>query len=308
MIIENRKIIVPKIKKKFNLNDFIPKIFINGIFSIAAICCVIPVLTVAAIAFSKEELISSNGFSIIPQGFTLEAFNMIFNNPKQIITGYMVSITVTVVGATLGLLISAMIAYPLSRSDFKFKGIISFVVFFTMLFNGGLVPFYILMVNYLKVKNSILALILPLIINPFFILILRTFMKSIPLSLVESAKIDGASELRIFASIIIPLAKSGLATVGLFLAFGYWNDWFNALLFIDNNNLVPLQLMLYRMVSNIDFLISNMTNLPPGLDISRMPKITARMAMCVLAAGPMLIVFPFFQKYFVKGLTIGAIK
>ncbi|MGQ9631006.1 MAG: carbohydrate ABC transporter permease [bacterium] len=177
-----------------------------------------------------------------------------------------------------------------------------------MLFNGGLVPWYILIVRYLHLKDTLWVLIVPYLVVPWFVLLLRTFFQQIPISLIESAKIDGASEFRIFFSIIVPLSKPALATIGLFICLRYWNDWWLSLLYIEKENLVPLQYMLYRMMANIQFLTSQLTTTAVDIDVGKLPNESARMAMCVLAAGPMLFVFPFFQKYFVKGLTAGALK
>lgn len=239
---------------------------------------------------------------------TTFAYHFLLQSPKQLLTGYSVSIMVTVFGTALSLVLTAMLAYAISRKDFRGANTISFIIFFTLLFNGGLVPWYILIKKYLHLDNSLLALILPYVIAPWHVLLMRGFLSEIPLSLIESAKIDGAKEWRIFAQIVLPIAKPAMATVGLFIAFIYWNDWWLAMLYIDNEKLVPLQYMLYRIMNNIQYLSSHVKPGTVNIDASQFPNESARMAIAILAAGPILIVFPFFQKYFVKGLTVGAVK
>ncbi|NOU74955.1 ABC transporter permease subunit [Paenibacillus sp. LMG 31458] len=281
---------------------------IHGWFIIFSIFCMVPLLYVISISFSTESDIAKEGYSLIPKTFTTFAYDYLLQSPKQLITGYSVSISVTVLGTALSLLITAMLAYALSRKDFSGANALSFIIFFTLLFNGGLVPWYILIKKYLHIDNSLLALILPYVIMPWHVLLMRGFLSEIPSALIESAKIDGAKEWRIFFQIILPLAKPAMATVGLFIAFIYWNDWWLALLYIDNEKLVPLQYMLYRIMNNIQYLSSHIKPGTVNIDISQFPNETARMAIAILAAGPILIVFPFFQKYFVKGLTVGAVK
>lgn len=246
------------------------------------------------------------GFGLIPKTLSTEAYAYIFKYPAQILNSYSVTGAVTIIGSLLSLLIIAMIAFPLSRPDFKHKNKIAFYVYFTMLFNGGLVPTYLVVAKYLGLKDTLWALILPYLVNAWFILLLRTFFQKIPFSIIESVKIDGGSEYRIFFSIILPLSKPALATVGLFILLQYWNDWFLGLLYIDSDKLVPLQFLLYRMMANMEFL--SQAGAVQGIDVSKFPSESARMAMCIIAAGPVLFVFPFFQKYFVKGLTVGAVK
>lgn len=270
--------------------------------------CIIPFIAIVSISLSNEMDIVEHGYRLIPADISLMAYKVIFRNASQLLHSYTISIIVTALGTLISLSVIALLSYPLSRPDFKYKNHLAFYVFFTMLFNGGLVPWYILITRYLHLKNTIWVLIFPYVVIPWFVLLLRTFFQQIPLSIIESAKIDGASELRTFVSIVLPLSKPALATIGLFIALRYWNDWWLSLLYIDVESLIPLQYMLYRMMSNIEFLTRQMNALPMGVDMSNMPTESARMAMCILAAGPMLFVFPFFQKYFVKGITAGALK
>lgn len=290
--------------KKNNL----PQIIINAVFIIFGLLCIIPLISILSISISSELDILKNGYSLIPRKIDLTAYFYVLYKPIQILNAYKVSIFVTVFGTTASLIVVAGIAYPLSRSDFKFRNQLSFFSFFTLLFNGGMVSTYILISNYLHLKNSIWVLILPYMASAWFILLLKTFMQKIPMDIIEACMIDGANEFRIFIQIIIPLSKAGLATVGLFTLLQYWNDWWLSLLYIETEKLVPLQYMLYRMMANIEFLTSSSNKMPPGMNTAQIPSESARMAMAILAAGPMLIVFPFFQKYFVKGLTVGAVK
>ena len=238
----------------------------------------------------------------------MAAYKYIFANPGEILSAYRITIIVTVVGLIISLLICSGLGYVLSRKDFAWSGQLTFFVFFTMLFNGGMVPTYMVVTNLLNISDTIWAMIISLLVSAWNVMLLKSFFKSLPDSLIEAARIDGASEIRIFFGIVIPLAKPALATVGTFIALGYWNDWYQSLLYINTKELVNLQFMLYKMMSNIQEMLNQMENLPSGVDMNSIPNESARMAMCILAAGPMMFVFPFFQKYFVKGMTVGAVK
>ncbi|WNR46980.1 carbohydrate ABC transporter permease [Paenibacillus roseipurpureus] len=270
---------------------------------------VIPFLLVVSISLTAESSIVNGGYRLIPQVFSLEAYRYILEAPLILLRAYGVTIFVTVVGTVLGLLFVSMTAYSISRRDYRYNRITTFYIFFTMLFSGGLVPGYILITQYLHMKDTIWVLIIPGLLSPFYVMVMRGFLMKTPVEIYESAKIDGANEYRIFFTMVIPLAKPALATLGLMISFGYWNEWFGGLLYIDNEKLVPLQLLLVRMMSTIDYLTTNpyfasQVDIPMDL----FPKLSARMAMAVLVAGPMTIVFPFFQRYFVKGLTVGSLK
>lgn len=284
------------------------KLLIHIWFICLSVVSLIPILYVVSISFSKDADIAKFGYKLIPETFTTFAYSYLLQNPKPLINSYMVSITVTVAGTLLSLLITAKLAYALSRRDFKGSNGLSFFVFFTLLFSGGLVPWYILIKKYLHIDDTLLVLILPYVIMPWHVLLMKGFLSEIPIALVESAKIDGAGEWKIFYQIVLPLAKPGLATVGLFTAFVYWNDWWLAMLFIDNQKLVPLQYMLYRILSNIQYLSTSLQTANIKINIQELPNESARMAIAILAAGPILFVFPFFQKYFIRGLTVGAVK
>lgn len=283
-------------------------IFVHLVLLLFAFLCLIPFLAVVSISLSDEVEIAKNGYSLIPRGFSVSAYRFILKNPITIVKSYGVTIAVCIVGTLLSLLVMSLCAYPLSRRDFRYRNKVSFIIFFTMLFNGGLVPTYIWVSKYLHLGNTFWVLFLPVVVSPWYLLLMRTFFQSIPYEIIESATIDGASEIQVYARLILPLSKPALATVGLFTVLGFWNDWFRGLLYIENQNLVTLQYMLYRMMGNIQELQNAMTSGMVNVDVSSLPNESARMAMCVLAAGPMIFVFPFFQKYFVKGLTVGSVK
>ncbi|MBW7455771.1 carbohydrate ABC transporter permease [Paenibacillus sepulcri] len=284
------------------------QLIINLFFLVLSALIVIPLLLVISISISDEKSLLTTGYRLIPSHINFSAYSMILQNPGQLLQAYGVTILVTVVGSVAGLLLTSMVAYSISRADYSYRRATTLYVFFTLLFSGGLVPFYILVTQYLGIKDSIWALIIPYLINPFYVLIMKGFMEKLPGEIYESAKMDGASEYRIFFKIVLPLSTPALATVGLFISFAYWNDWWLGLLFIDNQKLVPLQLLLYRIMNTIDYLSNNIDRVNVQIDMTQFPKLSARMAMAVLAAGPMMFVFPFFQRYFVSGLTVGSVK
>jgi len=273
-----------------------------------SLLCIIPIVVVASIAFSSESSLNDVGYTLVPSDPSITAFRYILKNSNQILRAYGVSLANTSLGTISSLFVISLLAFPLSRRDYRLRKPLAFFVFFTLLFNGGLVPWYILISKYLHLKDTIFVLFVPYLVIPWFVLLLRTFFSQIPMSIFESAKIDGASEFAIYSRILMPLSKPALATVGLFITLNYWNDWWLPLLYIDNEALIPLPALLSRMMMNITYLTTQMTNSFIQIDISNIPKESARMAMALLAAGPMLFVFPFFQKYFVRGLTAGSLK
>jgi len=284
------------------------RMIILTVLSVFALLCLIPILAILGISFSDEGSLVLEGYHILPRTFSTYAYDTILTTPGQLISAYKVSILVTVLGGFLGLAVTALISYPLSRRDFAWRKPIMFIVFFTMLFNGGLVPWYIIISKYLHLKSTLWVLILPYLANAWYIILMRTYMAKIPMALIESAKMDGAGEFRVFVQIILPLSKPALATIGLFFVLQYWNDWWLSMLFIETERLIPIQYMLYRIMANIQFLTTQMSSMAVNVDISKLPNESARMAMCIIAAGPMLFIFPFFQKYFVRGLTVGSVK
>lgn len=292
-----------------NRRNKIYKIMINGFFIAFAVCCLIPMITVISISISSEDDIMKYGYQIIPKHIDFLSYEYIFAYPKQILNAYGVTFFVTIGGTILALLINSMAAYALSRKQFEYRNPLAFLIFFTTMFSGGLIPWYILITNYLHLSNTIWVMIIPSLASPWNMFLLRTNFKAIPDSIIESAKIDGANEMYIYYKLILPLSKPALATIGLFFSLGFWNDWWLCLLFIDKSGLFNLQYILYRMMANITYLTSQMPlNLGFAVDTSQIPNESARMATVILAAGPMLFVFTFFQKYFVQGLTVGSIK
>lgn len=279
------------------------KIIVHLILTLIGLACLIPMILVISISLSDEKIVAREGYSLLPVGFTTFAYEYILQNPNQILRAYGVTLLVTVLGTLAGLLLCSLLGYAISRKDYRFRGPLSFIVFFTLLFNGGMVPFYILVTRYLGLKDNILALILPYMVTAWYVLILRTSFSQLPVELMDAARIDGAGEWRIFFQIVLPLSKPALATVGLFFILRYWNDWFLALLFINKDTLYPLQYLLYVLMKNITFLASN----PQTTGIA-LPAQSARMAMAVLAFGPALFSFLLLQKYFVRGITIGGLK
>ncbi|MDB4868181.1 MAG: sugar transporter permease [Cohnella sp.] len=280
---------------------------IAGIFSLL---CVFPFLFVVIISFTDEKTLATDGYRIIPAKWSLAAYDYVFQTGDTLLRSYGVTILVTVIGTILSLVIIALYAYALSRKSFIYRRFFSMFAIFTMLFSGGMIPTYIVVAQLLGLKNSIWALILPLAVNAFYIMILRTFYStSVPDAIIESGKIDGAGEFKIFIRLVMPLSLPGLATIGLFSTLGYWNDWFNALLYIDDPNKVPLQSMLMRIESTMQFIQQNSANSSISTSVLQsMPQDTARMAMVVLATVPIVFAYPFFQRYFVQGLTVGSVK
>ncbi|GIQ71151.1 carbohydrate ABC transporter permease [Xylanibacillus composti] len=278
-------------------------------FLLLSIAMVLPFILVVCISITEEQSLLQNGYRFIPESLSLDAYRYVFESPVVLMRAYGVTITVTLVGTAIGLLMTAMTAYVISRRDFRYNRSATFYIFFTMLFSGGIVSFYILMTQFLQLRDTLWALILPGLLTPWNVMVMKGFLSKIPLEIVESAKMDGAREVRIFFTMILPLATPALATIGLLISFTYWNEWFNSMLFIDSDNKVPLQLMLVRIMNTIEFLSAN-AEFTASLDInqSEFPSLSMRMAMAVLAAGPMLCIFPFFQRYFVRGLTIGSLK
>lgn len=291
-------------KKKFKFSDF----FIKLILTILAVVCVFPFTTVLLASFTSEEGLLKYGYTYIPRTPSLESYKVIFSNPMQLLDSYKLTIIVTVVGTLLGMIVMTSCAYVMSRNDFKYKKALSFFVYFTMLFSGGTVASYIWIARYLKMLNSIWVLILPIMVSAYNIFILRVACNAVPFSLIESAKLDGASELYIFARIIVPLTKTGIATIAVLTMFTYWNDWYQSMLFMDTSDMATLQYYLVRILDNVSFAKNN-ASISGGLSaLANIPDDGIQMATCVLAAGPILCVFPFFQKYFVSGITVGSVK
>lgn len=281
--------------------------WIIGFFFLLSILIILPLLYVVSVSLSSDGDIAQFGYRLIPKHVSFLAYDYIFRTPKELLQSYLVTIVVTLSGTLLALMLTSSIAYVMTRKDYRYRKLTMFYVFFTLLFNAGFVPSYIVMTNVLHIQDTIWALILPYSVSAWFTMLMKGFMDGLPFEIIESAKIDGASEFGIYARIVLPLTKPALATVGLFYALAYWNDWWLAMLYIQNEKLIPLQFYLQRIMTNIEFLTKNI-QAGINVDMSSIPSESARMAIAILAAGPMLFAFPFFQKYLIKGLTVGSVK
>ena len=275
------------------------------VFSLMA---VLPFILLISASLTEENAALKYGFGFIPKVFSLAAYKYISYQSKMIIRAYGITIFTTVIGTSVGLTMTSMLGYGLSK-DIPGRRILNFFVVFTMLFNGGLVPTYLVYTKYLHLGNTIWALIIPsLLMNAFHVMLVRNyFSTSIPESLIESAKLDGASEMMIFREIVLPLSKPIMATIGLMLALSYWNNWTNGLYYLDDTSLYSIQNVLNAINNNI-IAINSVSNMGLAINKSEVPALTARMAIAVIGIVPMLCIYPFFQKYFVKGITIGAVK
>ena len=290
------------------------KILIHLFFIFFSLTFIIPMILVISISFSSEGSVTAvnAGYSLLPKEWSLDAYRLAFKNPERIARGYLVTSAQAFLGTFCSCVVCGMIAYPLSRSNFAYKGPITFIVFFTMLFSGGMIPSYIVYTRWYHLGDSFWIYILPgLAGGAWNTLMIRTFFKGLHESLFESARIDGAQELSIFFRIAVPLSKPVFATVGFMMLVGKWNDWNTSLIYIRNPDLYTLQYFLQRILNETEFLKSLVNN-PLAGSIGQIyvaqPAETLKYALCVIAAGPMLIIFPFFQKYLAKGMTVGAIK
>ncbi len=292
--------------KKISKGNLLIHIF----FIFLCVLFITPMLYVISVSFSSQEAIETFGYRLIPKEFSVEAYRYVFRNPTQLINSYKVTIFNSVVGTALSVLVMAMVAYPLSRSNFRYRKPLTFYIFFTMLFSGGLIPSYILNTQYLGLGNNILIYIIPSLASAYNIIIIRTFFQQLPQELMESAKLDGAGELRIFSQIVIPLSKPVIATIALMTMLVKWNDWYTTLIYIRDSELFTLQYMLQKILREVEFMKAMaQSSMGISIDLStELPEEPARFAMVIVAAGPMLVIFPFFQKYFTRGLTIGAVK
>jgi putative aldouronate transport system permease protein len=281
---------------------------LNGL---TALVCLAPFIMVLSASFSSEEAVQLYGFSILPRDVSLEAYKTVFKDPAVIARAYIITVLLTLCGTALGLFIQTMTAYALSRKEFAWRNRFSFFFYFTTLFNGGLVPSYILMTRYLHMKNNYLALLIPFLFSVYNLLIMKSYIMVIPDSLPDAAKIDGCGEFRTLIHVIMPMLKPALATVGLFIALAYWNDWYNAMLYISNERMQPLQYFLYNQVNNIEaykkIIASNAAGANAAAAIA-MPTQTLKMALTVVVTGPIVLLYPLVQKYFVQGISIGAVK
>lgn len=274
-----------------------------------AFSSIFPFIFVIIISFTSETSLTVHGYSLIPKEWSLEGYKYLYEYRGTILRAVGVSVFVTVVGTFITTTFTSIYAYAISRPNFKFRRFFTVLLLITMLFSAGMVPNYIVVTQLLGLKDSIWALILPAALSPFNVIVMRTFFrKTVPEAIIESARIDGASEIRIFLQIVLPLAVPGIATISLFSALGFWNDWFNSLLYINKPNLYPLQYLLMQIQANIEYISKNLGQIS-GLEAARnLPKEATRMAMVVISVLPIAVTYPFFQKYFVSGLTIGGVK
>lgn len=284
----------------------------NIVLGLFAVSCLLPFFFVVMISVTSETSLAEMGYRFWPKEFSLSAYEYIFagSMSSKILRSFGVTIFITVLGTFVNATMTSLYAYAISRSNFPFRRFFTMFALITMLFTPGMVATYIIVTNFLFLKDTIWALILPLALGPFNILVMRTFfLKTVPDSIIEAARIDGATEMKIFLQIVLPLAVPGIATISLFAALGYWNDWFNALLYIQNDNLVPIQYLLMKIQNNLDFLAKNAgmgSQIQGGL--AALPSESARMAIVVVSTLPIVLTYPFFQRYFVGGLTIGGVK
>lgn len=270
------------------------------------ILCILPFVMLISGSLTDETTIITRGYALFPQRLSFYAYEVTFAMPKIILNAYLVTMFVTVVGTALSLFLITMTAYVLARKDFPFRNAIAFYFYFTTLFNGGLVAYFIIMIRYYHLQDNLMVLIIPGLVNVFYLLMMRNFItQSVHEALIESAKIDGANDFRIFINIVFPLLTPALASIGLFIALGYWNDWYNAMLFMKTEKLYPLQYVLYRIITttqNLDLVKS-----AAGIKMD-IPKESIKLTMTVVATGPIIFAYPFVQRYFVKGITMGAVK
>lgn len=277
------------------------------VVAFSTLLCLLPFLLIISASFTRNDSLVRDGYSLWPASWSLEGYAMAFKFPEQVLRAYGVTAFTTVLGTLLGLFFITMTGYVLQRKDFRCRNFFAFVIYFTTLFGGGLVPWYILLTKYLKLANTYTVLIFPGLMTPFLIILMKNFIRSaVPEEVTESAKIDGAGDFVIYSRIVLPLSLPGIATVGLFLALAYWNDWLLSSLFINDTHLYQLQYYLYNVINTASFMSSMGGN---GVSLgSNVPTETMKMAMAIIATGPILLLYPFVQRYFVKGLTIGAVK
>lgn len=291
---------------------------VNIIFHILLITfslfAILPLVMIFSASLSDEQALLRNGYSLLPQGFSLNAYEWLFGQGSVVGTAYRNTIITTLAGTLLCVTTVSLYAYPLSRKDFKFKGFFTFISFFTMLFGAGLVPSYVLITQVLNLNNTLWVLFLPMGFSAYWVIVMRTFYRSnIPDDIIESARVDGSGEWRTLIQIVLPLSTSGLATIGLFTAIGIWNNFYFNLLYVTDPRYINLQYFMYSIMRNIQYLREAATSMGVsagnlGINLSELPNESFRMAMAIVTIGPIILAYPFFQRYFVKGLTIGAVK
>lgn len=294
-----------KIKK--GTSTIVFETIIYTLLVIGAIVCALPFIIIVSGSVTDNVTILTKGYGIFPRDFTLSAYQTIFKAPKDILQAYKMTIYYTVVGTTLGLLMTTLTGYVISRKEFKYRNQISFLIYFTSIFGGGMIPWYLMYANVLNMKGTTFAIWFPALMSPFLVILMRTFIVgSVPDAITESAKIDGAGQFTIFTKIVIPVLRPGLATVGLFLALGYWNDWYRSSMFSTSSATWELQFYLYDLL-NATTALKQMAQ-GTSISTSQLPTESVKLAMAVVVTGPVLLFYPFVQKYFVSGITVGAVK
>lgn len=284
------------------------QVLLHLIFILLVLACIVPFVLLVMSSFTSESSLMQNGYSLFPKEFSLEAYSYLIQKGGTILRGYGITFLVTFVGTIISVTITTLLAYPLSRPELPHRNVFSFIVFFTMLFNGGLVPTYIMYTQVFHIKNTIWALIVPaLLMNAFYVIMMRSFFTAnIPDSLIEAARIDGAGELRILLQVVLPLSKPMMATLALMIGLGYWNDWLNGLYYLTDTRYFSIQNILNRMIADVQFLASA-SSVTASVGAS-LPSVGIRMAIAVIGVLPILVIYPFFQKSFVKGIVIGGVK
>jgi len=294
-------------KIKLDMSDRIIRGVTYVIVTLFSIACIIPFWMVIASSFSTEEAIRRTGFTLWPTEFSLYSYELLFRSPDQMIGAYVVTIGLAIVGTLIGLFIISMTGYALPRKDFPFRNHIMFYIYFTSLFSAGLVPFYLLIKQTLNLGDTYWAILLPLLMSPWLIVLMKNFVKAIPHEITESGKIDGAGDFRIFWNLILPSMKPALATIGLFLALAYWNEWYYSSLFLSSKvEYRPLQYHLYNVINKVASLKNSVAG--SNVVLTDLPGETLKMATATVATGPIILLYPFVQKYFVAGLTVGSVK
>lgn len=293
-------------KVKLGASDMIIRGFGYAFIAFYALCCIVPFIIIISTSFTSEAVIRSEGVQIIPKAISMEAYSMITKS-GGIWKSYILTILLTFFGTGIGLSIISMTGYALQRKDFPFRNMISFYIYFTSLFSAGLAPYYLLMTQTYHLKDSYLAVLFPLLMTPWLIILMKNFVKAIPHEITESGKIDGAGDMKIFTALILPMLKPALATIGLFLALGYWNEWYQSSLFLSSKvEIKPLQYTLYEIVNRTDALKNSVAG--QFINLGDIPQESVKMANAVLATGPIILLYPFVQKYFISGITVGAVK
>ncbi|MGA2641042.1 MAG: carbohydrate ABC transporter permease [Spirochaetia bacterium] len=295
----------PRPRGKVPFDRLILKVISYTVLGSIALITVFPFLVLAINSFASEHSIINDGYSIVPRELSVSAYELVFLNPQKIVRAYGVTLFITSFGTAMSLFFSSMAAYSLSRKDLRYRNSLAFFIYFTTLFSGGLAPTYIVITTILHLKNTLAVLILGPMFSVFYILILRNFfMNSIPASLSEAAKIDGAGDFTIFLRVVLPLTAPALASIGLFTALAYWNDWWTAMLYVERQNLYPLQYVLYKILSSVT-MAANIVNNVATLNL---PKESLKLAMTVISIGPIVLAYPFVQRFFIKGITLGSVK